>query len=67
MCFSIPCKILKIKDDIVIVEGGKVVKIGKELKVKEGDFLQVSGNIGVGVLPKNEGFKIRKLIKSLNN
>lgn len=67
MCFSIPCKILKIKDDIVIIEGGKVVKMGRELKAKRGDFLQISGNIGVGVIPKNEGIKIRKLIKSLNN
>ncbi len=67
MCFSIPYKILQVKDDVVIVEGGKVVRIGKEMKVKRGDFLQITGDIGIGVLPKNEGLKIRKLIKSLNN
>lgn len=67
MCFSIPYKILQVKDDMVVVEGGKVVRIGKEMKAKRGDFLQVTGSIGIGILSKDKGLKIRKLIKSLNN
>lgn len=66
MCFAVPYKVIKINDDIVVVEGGKVVRIDKEMKVKKGDYLQVVGNVAVGSLNKKEGLNIRKLIKSLN-
>lgn len=66
MCFSVPCKIIKINQDEVLIEGGKVVKIGKDLTIKKSDYLQVVGNIAVGKLSKREGLKIRRLIKSLS-
>lgn len=66
MCFSIPYKVLRVDETSALIEGGWVVKIGKELKVKKGDYLQVAGNIGVGILSKTEGLKVRQLIKSLN-
>ena len=65
MCFSIPAKILKITGNIALIEGGKVVKIGPDLKPKRGDYLQITGNIAVGKLTGTQGLKIRRLIKSL--
>lgn len=66
MCFSIPYKVLKISNNSVLIEGGKTVRLGKDLKVKKGDYLRVTGEIAVGKLTPSEGLKIRQLIKSLN-
>ncbi|OGG26359.1 hypothetical protein A2960_03440 [Candidatus Gottesmanbacteria bacterium RIFCSPLOWO2_01_FULL_39_12b] len=67
MCFSIPLKVLKAVNNYVLIEGGQTVRLGNEIKVKKGDFLQVAGNMAVGKLSKSQGLKIRKLIKKLNN
>lgn len=66
MCFSVPYKVIKVDGDVVYVEGNKVIKLGKEIRVKKGGFLQVIGNVAVGSLSPKEGQRIRKLIKSLN-
>lgn len=63
MCFSIPFKVSKIEKNTAFLEGGKTVRIGKELQVKKGEYLRVIGNIAVGVLTKSEGLKIRQFIK----
>lgn len=67
MCFSIPYKVLKIKNGKATVEGGREIKIGKELQVKKGDYLRIIGNIAVDTLSVEEGLKLRQLIKKLNN
>lgn len=66
MCFSIPIKVQKIDKNTAYLEGGKTVRLGKDIKVKKDQYLQVAGNIAVGKLEKSEGLKIRKLIKRLN-
>lgn len=66
MCFSIPVKVLKVEKNIALIEGGKTVRIGKDLKVTAGEYLQITGNVAIGKLTKSEGLKIRKLIKKLN-
>lgn len=66
MCFTIPYKILKVSKNTALLEGGRVVKLGKELKAKKGAYLRVLGNIAVGTLSQTEGLKIRRLIKKLN-
>lgn len=65
MCFSIPLRVLRIDGNTVYVEGGKKVKIGRDVMVSKGEFLQVAGNVAVGKLTKNQGLKVRSLIKSL--
>jgi hydrogenase maturation factor len=66
MCFSIPVKVLKVEKDTALLEGGKVVKIGKDFKISAGEYLQIVGNVAVGKLTKGEGLKIRQFIKKLN-
>jgi hydrogenase maturation factor len=66
MCFSVPYKVLKIDKNTAFLEGGKTIKIGKELSVKPGEYLRIIGDVAVGSLSKSEGLKVRKLIKSLN-
>lgn len=67
MCFSIPAKIISTQGSTVLIEGGKSIKIGKDLKVKKGEYVRIVGSVAVEKLSKSEGLKIRKLIKSLNN
>lgn len=66
MCLSVPYKVIKVSKNNALLEGGKSVKIGSELKVAKGDYLQVLGDVAVGRLSKIQGLKIRRLIKSLN-
>ena len=66
MCFSIPYKVLRLNKNIALIEGDKTVRIGKDLKVAAGEYLQITGNVATGKLTKSEGLKIRKLIKRLN-
>ncbi len=66
MCFSIPFKVLKIQKNNALIEGGLTVKLGKELKVKIGDYLQIVGDVAQARISKTQGLKIRKLIKSLS-
>lgn len=67
MCFSIPYKVVKVTKNKALLEGNKSVKIGSELKVGIGDYLQVIGDVAVGRFSKSRGLKIRKLIKRLNS
>lgn len=67
MCFSIPYRVLEINNNCALIEGKKLVKIGGELQVKSGDYIQIMGDVAVNVIPGSEGLKIRKLIKSLNS
>lgn len=67
MCFSVPYKVIKVKKNKAYLEGEKTVKIGGELKVNQGDYLQILGDVAVGRLSKIQGLKIRRLIKSLNS
>lgn len=66
MCFSIPSKVLKVTKNTALIEGNKIIKIGRDLKVIKGDYLRIIGGIAVDRLTKNEGDKIRYLIKKLN-
>lgn len=66
MCFSIPYKIIWVDKNSALIEGGKIVKLGKDLKAKKGDYLQIIGEVAIGSLTRFQGLKIRKLIKTLN-
>lgn len=66
MCFSIPLKVLNVKNLQATVEGNKKIMFGKDIRVKKGEYLQVVGNMAVGKLTMKEGLKVRKLIASLN-
>lgn len=66
MCFSIPYKVIKVNKNNVLIEGGQTVRPGKELSVQKGDYLRVIGEVAVDVLRREEGLKIRQLIKKLN-
>lgn len=66
MCFSIPYKVLKTFGNSAIIEGGKTVSLGKDIRVKKGEYLQILGNVAISKLSKKEGLKIRQLISSLN-
>ncbi|OGG00258.1 hypothetical protein A3D78_02080 [Candidatus Gottesmanbacteria bacterium RIFCSPHIGHO2_02_FULL_39_14] len=65
MCFSIPYRVEKIKNGTAIIEGRKKVKVGREIRVKKGEYLQVMGNLAVAKISKKEGLKIRNLIKTI--
>ena len=66
MCFSVPYKVLRIGNGTAYLEGGKSIKIGSDITVRKGEYLQVAGTVAVGSLTKSQGLKIRRLIKSLN-
>lgn len=66
MCFSVPLKVLRVSGNTAIVEGEKKVQLGKDIAVKKGDYLQVTGSLAVGKLNPKQGLKVRKLIKSLS-
>ena len=66
MCFSIPYKVLRIGNGTAYLEGGKSIKLGSDIAVRKGEYLQVAGSVAVGNLTKSQGQKIRRLIKSLN-
>lgn len=66
MCFSIPYKVTRVENNTAYLERDKLVKIGSDITVKKGEYLQVVGSVAVGSLTKSQGLKIRKLIKSLN-
>lgn len=65
MCFTIPYRVEKIKDGIAVVEGGEKIKLNKYLSVKKGEYLQVTGNIAVAKISRDEGLRIRNLIKTI--
>jgi len=65
MCFAIPYKVFKVDRDTAIVEGGRRVKFGKSFKIKAGDYLQVMGSVAVGKISKDEGLRVRNLIKTI--
>ena len=67
MCFSIPLKVLKIDKRKATIEGGIIVRLDNSLKVKNGDYVRLAGNIIVDKISKQNGLKIRKLIKKLNS
>lgn len=67
MCFSIPYKVLKVDHNSALIEGGRIVRMDKDIQVKKGEYVRIAGNLAVGKLTKKEGLKIRRLIKSLNN
>lgn len=66
MCFTIPYKVLDVKKNHVIIEGGKKILLGTDITVVKGDYVQVAGLMAVGKLSSQEGQKVRQLIKKLN-
>lgn len=66
MCFSIPYKVIQVGKDTVTVEGGKIVRIDRNMNIMKNAYVQVVGDVAVSSLSKEEGLKIRKLIKRLN-
>lgn len=67
MCFTIPLKVLSVHQKTALVEGQKVVKLGNEIQVKKGEYLQIVGDVAVEKISSDKGLEIRKLIKSLNS
>lgn len=67
MCFSIPVKVLSVEGNTATVEGGKKVRFDKSLKINNGDFVRLTGDIIVDKLTKENGLKVRRLIKRLNS
>ena len=65
MCFSIPLKVKKVFSGYITVEGGGKVRTERNFRVKSGDYVQVAGNVAVGVLTARQGLQVRKLIRSL--
>lgn len=66
MCFTIPYKIISVKNNCVIIEDGRTISLGKELQAKKGKYVQLIGNLAVGVLSEKQGESIRSLIMNLN-
>lgn len=67
MCFAVPAKVISTDKNNAIIEGGIKIRLGSEIRVERGDYLQIAGNVAVGKLSKSEGMKIRRLIKSLSS
>ena len=65
MCFTLPYKILSIKNNHAVIEGNKEVLIDKDMPVKKGDYLRLVGDVAVDYLLHQDGVKIRRLIKSI--
>jgi len=65
MCFTIPLEILDVHSNRATVEGGNIIMLDTDIRAKKGQYLQVQGNIAVGVLSRREGKKIQNLILSL--
>ncbi|KKS47695.1 hypothetical protein A3J20_03065 [Candidatus Gottesmanbacteria bacterium RIFCSPLOWO2_02_FULL_42_29] len=66
MCFTIPVKVLKVAGKKAVIEGGKTVVLTGDISVKKGEYLQVIGDAAVARLNRQEGLKVRLLIKSLS-
>lgn len=67
MCFTIPYQIVKADETSVTIEDGRRIMIGQELTAQKGDYVQLVGEMAVGVLSRQEGKKIRQLIRALNS
>lgn len=65
MCFSVPYKVLSVRNGKAQLEGGKNILLGKDLRVSKGDYLQVLGNMGVSKLTSAQGQKVMRLIKNI--
>lgn len=65
MCFSIPLKVIDTYKNKVRLEGGQMVQTSVKMRIKKGDYLQVTGDLAVAKISAKEGLKIRKLIKNL--
>lgn len=65
MCFTIPLKVLKVNQGKATVENGENILLSKDLVVKKGDYLQVTGNVAVSTLTSKQGIKVRQLIKNI--
>lgn len=66
MCFAIPFLVERVEETVAIIEGGARIQLGSELKASPGDYLQVTGDVAVAVIPAIQGKKIRSLIKELS-
>ena len=66
MCFSVPLKVLTTRGQTAVVEGGLNIRLGRELRVKPGDYVRVVGRVAVDKLTRNQGARVRQLISSLN-
>lgn len=66
MCFTIPTKVLRVHKKTALVEGNRTVKLGNDIQVKKGEYIQIVGNVAVGKISPKKGLEIRQLIKSLN-
>ncbi|KKS98162.1 MAG: hypothetical protein UV73_C0003G0104 [Candidatus Gottesmanbacteria bacterium GW2011_GWA2_43_14] len=66
MCFTVPVKVLQVVGNKAMIEGGRTVSLTGDLTVKKGEYLQVAGGLAVARLSREEGMKVRLLIKSLS-
>ena len=67
MCFTVPVKVMKVIGNKAVIEGGRTIALSSDLSVKEGEYLQVVGDVAVNRLSRKEGIKIRLMIKSLSS
>lgn len=66
MCFSIPYKVLSIKDTTVFLENGKRVYCEPEMELQVGQYVRTQGSLIVSILSEEEGKEVQRLIGSLN-
>lgn len=67
MCFAIPYRIKKRKGNKATLEDGQIIDVNNNMSLQKGDYVRLAGNVIVDTLSKQEGTKIRHLIKSLYN
>lgn len=67
MCFSIPLKVTHIQGGQATVEGGRVVRLDDKMQITKGDFVQITGDLIVDKITRENGLKIRRMIKRLNS
>lgn len=65
MCFSIPFQVIKVGKNYLMLEGGKKAILEKDMKIKKGEFVRLTGNIVVDKLSAKQGTKLRKTIYQL--
>lgn len=67
MCFAIPYRIQKRNGDKATLEDGRIIDVHHNTSLEIGSYVRLAGDVIVDTLSKQEGIKIRHLIKSLHN
>ncbi len=65
MCFTIPYKVTRVLDSTAYIEDDRAIPI-RDIVVKKGDYVQLTGDVIVGKLSPSQGARVRGMIKELN-